>query len=494
MSGPHGAQETLNARHLLSNSDPTRSQFDARNYVVLKLDGEQRVQGTILRLNDHEVICRVHSPDVVFHAGLELTDSHIVLGNRTAYCGQADVNHVLDTGVGTILEIGLGQGWFSSVDDSESMLSKRGRYLPDIQGTRRALRQIDYAFKIVVADILTLLQDLQERLELLEMELRHLVLDERATYELEIMSLIETEMLPELDEVFREFESVALWVPSDDVDLHLAYVQKHLHPFLVCSPFIHRVHEKPLGYPGDYRMLNQLLDDPYVGGSLFAKTLNAWIIGTSAGDAYRYRIDLLTETLTDELRERGGNPVEILNVGCGAARELQNLVNQGARHLKRARFSLMDFNAPTLEHCEEQLSELCERLNCELDARYLHLNVQQLLAEGRRRDGELELSLGSLDVIYCAGLFDYLSEDLCVRLISLFYDLLAPGGRIVLSNFSASNPIRHFMSYLLEWHLTYRSREELHGLVPTKIRSEAWITDDSSPDGVENYLHIRKPC
>ncbi|MGY8688133.1 MAG: class I SAM-dependent methyltransferase, partial [Verrucomicrobiales bacterium] len=354
-----------------------------------------------------------------------------MLGTRTAYCGRGDVKHVLNTGVGTILEIELGHGWFSTGDDRETVLSRHGGFMPDMQGTRHALKQIDYTFKVVVADILTLPEERQERLELLEMELRHLVLDEQGAFREEIQALVERDMLPALDELFQEFESVALWVPSDDVDLYLAYVQKHLHPFLVCSPFIQRVFEKPLGYSGDYRMLNQLLEAPFLGGALFAKTLNACIIGTSAGEAYRFRVDPLTETLTKELRDREGAPTAILSVGCGAAREVQNLIRQGALNLESARFTLMDFNSLTLEHCEEHLNELCEKHQSSLDVRYLHLNVQQLLDDSLGQNGEWGLSPGSLDVIYCAGLFDYLSEEVCVPLISLYSDLLAPGGSIV---------------------------------------------------------------
>ena len=220
---------------------------------------------------------RVHSPGVEFHAGMALTDSHIVLGTRTAYCGRGDVKHVLNTGEGTILEIELGHGWFSTGDDRETVLSRHGGFMPDMQGTRHALKQIDYTFKVVVADILTLPEERQERLELLEMELRHLVLDEQGAFREEIQALVERDMLPALDELFQEFESVALWVPSDDVDLYLAYVQKHLHPFLVCSPFIQRVFEKPLGYSGDYRMLNQLLE-AWVGRSLPRRSMPASLV------------------------------------------------------------------------------------------------------------------------------------------------------------------------------------------------------------------------
>ncbi len=35
------------------------------------------------------------------------------------------------------------------------------------------------------------------------------------------------------------------------------------------------------------------------------------------------------------------------------------------------------------------------------------------------------------DLIYCAGIFDYLSDRICKRLMNIFYSMLEPGGLLI---------------------------------------------------------------
>ena len=54
-------------------------------------------------------------------------------------------------------------------------------------------------------------------------------------------------------------------VNSFETDLHgphEAYLRRHLHPLLLCSPFAYRTYQKPLGYAGDYEMVNMIVRDP----------------------------------------------------------------------------------------------------------------------------------------------------------------------------------------------------------------------------------------
>ena len=62
------------------------------------------------------------------------------------------------------------------------------------------------------------------------------------------------------------------------------------------------------------------------------------------------------------------------------------------------------------------------------------------------------------DLIYCAGLFDYLSDKICSRLLQLFYNWANAGGLVVATNVTPSNSVRYFLEHLLEWNLIYRAR------------------------------------
>ncbi len=466
---------------------PPPTFFESCNYVTALTPDGSRIQGNILRLNEDQVISSVQGTQSPLAAACELHDFHVVLGNRTAYRGKATINQVMETHLAKIVDFSLGSNWFTTVDTDEDVESRCNEQIPNVQHARRALRSIDYSFKIVVSDMLTLLRDLHEHLEGLEMELRKARENDRDELEYRVLQRTREEMLPSLEEVFEEFEAVCRWIPSEAFELHLAYAQKHLHPYLICAPFIQRVYEKPFGFPGDYVMLNQLLQNPYQGSSLFAKIINAWIVNSRAGDAYRYRIEHLTKHLLTTLASADSSPVRLLSLGCGAAEELQRVLRDGQFAKCGVHVTLVDFNEPTLIYCKEQLDRLT-RAHPNWRVTYEQLTVQQFLTEA---------SCGGLgrhpfDMIYCTGLFDYLQDRTCNRVIKAFFELLREDGRIIVSNFSHANPIQAFMNYLLEWHLLHRDREELRRLVPDAIAHDATLTHDASPEAVENYLHIVK--
>jgi extracellular factor (EF) 3-hydroxypalmitic acid methyl ester biosynthesis protein len=94
-------------------------------------------------------------------------------------------------------------------------------------------------------------------------------------------------------------------------------------------------------------------------------------------------------------------------------------------------------------------------------------------------------------LIYCAGIFDYLSDRICKRLMNIFYSMLDPGGLLIGTNVDASNPSRNGMEYLLEWHLIYRNEEQLKALIPDQAPAgSAHIRSDET--GVNLYIEVRK--
>ncbi|MGP8055895.1 MAG: class I SAM-dependent methyltransferase, partial [Limisphaerales bacterium] len=95
------------------------------------------------------------------------------------------------------------------------------------------------------------------------------------------------------------------------------------------------------------------------------------------------------------------------------------------------------------------------------------------------------------DLIYCSGLFDYLSEPTCRSLGSLFYDWLRPGGAVIVANMSDSKPFRNFIEFVLDWQLIYRDSAKMRALAPERIRDATRVITE--PTSVNLFLHLRKP-
>jgi extracellular factor (EF) 3-hydroxypalmitic acid methyl ester biosynthesis protein len=259
----------------------------------------------------------------------------------------------------------------------------------------------------------------------------------------------------------------------------------------MCSPFVYRTYHKPLGYAGDYEMVNMILRDPHEGATLFAKLVNVVFLRNPPAEAHRNRITRLRQHLRNETRRvrSAGRRARILNLGCGPAREVQLFLAEDAES-DQADFTLMDFNAETLEFAAQSLRQIQaahgRQTGLQLEAR----SVNQLLKEAMRSArGNLP---GCYDLVYCAGLFDYVSDRVCRRLVELFYSWLAPGGLVLVTNVNAAKPFRHSMDYILEWHLICRNRQQMQSLVPEAAPAPtAQIEADET--GVNLFLEIRKP-
>jgi extracellular factor (EF) 3-hydroxypalmitic acid methyl ester biosynthesis protein len=297
--------------------------------------------------------------------------------------------------------------------------------------------------------------------------------------------------IPHIDGLFEKFELLAADVEEDLRPLHRTYLKRQLHPLTLCSPFAQRTFTKPLGYAGDYEMVNMIGRNTPAGASLFAKVVDAWFLHQPPARAHRNRIDYLTQRICDETVRAGLGPrsARVFNLACGPALEVQQFLRDWSLS-DRADFTLLDFNQETLDHASAVLEKFKRQHVRATGLHYVKKSVQQLLKEaGKVAERPAE---AQYDMVYCAGLFDYLSDFVCRRLMDVMYHWLAPGGLLLVTNVDTSNPLRQGMDYLLDWRLVYRTAAQSLGLRPAQALPEA-ITVKSDSTGVNLFIEVRKP-
>src|SRR6201999_3920525 len=79
-----------------------------------------------------------------------------------------------------------------------------------------------------------------------------------------------------------------------------AFAKRMLHSLLLCSPFLNRTFTKPLGYAGDYEMVNMLARNPLEGDTFFAKIINLWFWEQPPAAAHRNRLNYLERRIGEE--------------------------------------------------------------------------------------------------------------------------------------------------------------------------------------------------
>jgi len=129
-------------------------------------------------------------------------------------------------------------------------------------------------FKLVVADLQTFLIDLRHWVDQAECGVRRLQTGTRTDGEREVLRSLDSEARPLLARLFERFEESCTRIDSDLRPAHAHYVKRLLHPVVLCAPFMYRSFHKPLGYAGDYEMVNMMMRDPCEGASLFGKAFN----------------------------------------------------------------------------------------------------------------------------------------------------------------------------------------------------------------------------
>jgi hypothetical protein len=127
--------------------------------------------------------------------------------------------------------------------------------------------------------------------------------------------------------------------------------------------------------------------------------------------------------------------------------------------------------------------------------RCLHSSVRQLLKPQTPEDQRLvHETLSELDLVYSAGLYDYLPQRVATRLTRLTYSSLRPGGRLLHGNLMETPDSTWVMDYVLGWPLVYRTPQTLLALGGwlTPVPSRMEIVHDET--GSAMFLDIAKPA
>lgn len=259
---------------------------------------------------------------------------------------------------------------------------------------------------------------------------------------------------PYLDVLSREigFAAPATWRAAS------RYFHDRFGALIDLSPFAARCFHKPLGYAGDFEMMSMVYRNESLGDTLFGRSLSRVVLDSHAGQAVRHRAHYLVGKITAAAaRSDPHRPARILSVAAGPAMELQLILRKDPTLLRagQAQIVLLDQDASALRHAREQIEALAAQASVEVTLRCINTSIRTVIAEGFN---------GSYDLIYSAGLFDYLKDRTARAAGARLVDALAPGGHAVIGNFGTPNPTRPLMELILDWPLHHRSASDLHQL------------------------------
>jgi len=265
-----------------------------------------------------------------------------------------------------------------------------------------------------------------------------------------------------------------------------AFTEVVVTPELRLGAIWDRSYAKPLGYPGDFEIMNQVYDGQRVGSGVYQMLLHR--LGLEVGEFVKTRMDAVRAHIGTVVHEKGLNrPARILSLGSGPAREVELFLAGAGLKSRRAEFTLIDQEQSALQYAVEKTYPYV--LEAKGQARVQCLNVS--FTDILRGNGSLA-ALPPQDLIYSVGLVDYLADRRASALTRRLYETLAPGGLLIIGNMN-DTPLSSIwpLEFVADWTLHYRSEQQMLPWAEGLNAAEVW-TETECTERVR-LLFVRKP-
>ena len=242
---------------------------------------------------------------------------------------------------------------------------------------------------------------------------------------------------------------LACWGPQNR--LPSSHLWNRLRDWLEIGSLQTHARTKPLGYPGDFRLLDRICRVDVAGEGL-ARAWDRYFQAQAAPQAVRNRCRWIADRVTAIVRARPDSAVQVLSVGCGPGWDLRwGLERLAPEERPRLQVTLWDLDPRGLEFAAEQLQPL-------LPAGQLHtcrVNLKRRFLQPPGEEG------GRFDLVLCPGFADYLDDAEFVDCLRFLGSSLRNQGEMAVLNFSETNPSRAYMEWIGNWYLHYRSANDL---------------------------------
>jgi SAM-dependent methyltransferase len=236
-----------------------------------------------------------------------------------------------------------------------------------------------------------------------------------------------------------------------------------------------------LEHSGSHRFADHIYRGAPSGRGALGRWLDARLLGLPAVRSLRARYlaarDELVVFLIARLKDDRDQPLNVLSVPCGIPRELADAAALARQQIgdlpSTVRFHGLDLDPAVLNEARVFAAE-------------------RGLAPFETHEGDaLDRSAypALFDFITCTGLAEFIDDDQLAALYGVFFEVLAPGGRLVTSGMRKRR-LSEYLLRLAEIHTHYRGPADLERLMsPTPFRNVRTRQDEL---GIQTILTATK--
>jgi len=373
----------------------------------------------------------------------------------------------------------LDRGLVKALDTISLLGDEVFRKKHDLSTLPSEYREFIFNYRNFLRELKSNLDDLEEKMRLESYESR-----ESHIYAFE--NILLPRLVAEINNHNHQLDKIASKIKDKKTrKIAIDVFQKEVASFITPAPFTYRALKKPLGHSGDYEMMNQIYRNQAEGQSLFEKVIHKAGVNESSSLSVRFRRKFLKQKIKDLLRTR--DVVKIASIACGPAKEIVDLIPElTEEETTKITFVLVDQELEALLNAKREILSQCLLHQKSINIEFAPQDIRGII-EGSLPEA---LSQGNFDLIYSAGLFDYLLEAPAKLLSMNLLELIKQGGKLLIGNFHPDNPTKTISEFSVNWKLYHRSEEEMLKLIPDgAVKEKKLIFDDSN---IEIFIEATK--
>ncbi len=396
--------------------------------------------------------------------------------------GRATVMRIEPSGFGSKLALRFDDSFIDvpSLRKKDAQARLRGQFAT-LQPTRNDAVSKEY--RVLCSDILSTFRSYRNFLEQRSDEFNAAKADNSGAFELCL-----EQMMPQWRELWLRGNEATEAVMDDKVRLDAL---KNLTELVLTPEFNHgpiweRSYSKPLGYPGDFQVMNYVYDWKREGRDTYGQIIHR--LGLDVAECIGTRMDVVIETVLRIARMKpAGETARILSLGSGPAREVKQIYEQTARGTTKFEYTLVDQEEQALQYAYEGNYPSAMAHGAGASVNCLNLSFTDIL-----RGNLDDKNAYNQDMVYSVGLFDYLKDRRARALAKSLFELVKPGGLLVLGNMNKCALSNLWpMECLTDWRLYYRDDTDMLGWAEGLDKESAWT--EIEPTGRVRLLFVRKP-
>ena len=270
------------------------------------------------------------------------------------------------------------------------------------------------------------------------------------------------------------------------------YTETMVTSRLMDCPSFRTAYTKPMGYAGDFQIMDYFYRSSFEGQSAFARVFHRLGCEDAMAAGIRSRMDLIEE-LTRKQYSRfvstsvGQDEFKVTSLGSGPAKEVANFVEAQQGWKRPVKWTLIDQEEKALGRAHDDIYPRIYRRKALASLQCMYMSFTDLM-----RDPENTKLQEQQHFIYLSGVLDYFKQPKAKALIRRLYeDFLARGGMLAVGN--ARIPNEHFWiaEFVVDWSLFYRTEEIMLDLADGLDCVDKEVISETV--GAYHFLVLRKP-